>query len=425
MEVLSAFWGEFLRLTQEMAPYLFLGFGVAGLLHVFVPDSWVYRQLGRRSAWSVFKGAVLGAPLPLCSCGVLPVAASLKRSGASPPAVLSFLVATPVTGIDSILATYALLGGFLAVVRPAASVFIALLAGLVLLVLPADGGGKDGVVEAGTGAVRGSLLRRLAVAADYAFNELMGGISRAVLVGLALGAAISLFVPADLVTRFSGASVWTYLGMVAVGTPLYICATGSIPIAAALLAKGLTPGAALAFLLAGPATNAVAIAVAQDLLGRRGLLVYLGTIVFGSVAVGYGTDLLAGWLGILSAGEAAHHHHVAELGWFFQLSGWLLLAMLLFLALRPYVGRLRSALRPRSPGAVVLEVPEASCQNCARKISGTLQRLSPVAHVEVDLERRQVRIDLKSSVALSELQEELSRAGYESRPVSSPGEETE
>ncbi|MBM4352338.1 MAG: permease [Deltaproteobacteria bacterium] len=320
---------QFLLLTEQMAPYLLLGFMVAGLLHVFVPRRWVFRQLGRRSAWAVIKGALLGAPLPLCSCGVLPVAASLRKSGASPPAVLSFLIATPVTGVDSVLATYALMGGFLATVRPVASVVLAIAAGLVLLL-----SGKSGE-EAGTSqetpqetAAPPSLPSRLVAAVRYAFVDLFRGIAGSMLLGLAAGAAIAAFVPADLVTRLGVGGVLSYLLMVAIGVPLYVCATGSIPIAAALLAKGLSPGAALAFLLAGPATNTVAIAVSRTLVGRRGTLVYLACIVVGSVLAAAGTDALAVLVGYSWEAATLHHHHAQEgPGLLFRLSGFALLGL--------------------------------------------------------------------------------------------------
>ncbi len=416
MAGIHAFWGEFLRLSAEMAPYLLLGFGVAGLLHVFIPEHWVYRQLGRRSLWSVVKGAFLGAPLPLCSCGVLPVAATLKKSGASPPAVLSFLISTPVTGVDSILATYALLGGFLAVVRPVASVAIALLAGALMLLVTRGDTVPAAPLSMPVGGKRVSLGGRLRKAVDYAFNELLAGIAGSVLLGMVIGAAISLFVPANLVARFTGMTWVTYVGMVLIGTPLYVCATGSIPIAAALLAKGLSPGAALAFLLAGPATNAVAIAVARDLVGKRGLAVYLGTIIFGTIAVGWGTDLLAGWLGYAGSGAGAqHHHHVAQpssLVWF---SGYLLLALLGYHLVAPRGRKVLAAWRRRSGNPeVALAVPGMTCKNCARKVSGALLELDGVAHVDVDVETKQVHIGLNSPVDLMVLRQKLLAAGYES-----------
>lgn len=409
------FWIEFMRLSAEMAPYLLLGFGVAGLLHVFIPEQWVHRQLGRRSTWSVVKGAFLGAPLPLCSCGVLPVAATLKKSGASPPAVLSFLVATPVTGVDSILATYALLGGFLAIVRPVASVALALVAGMMMLLVTRDDAVPAAPPALDPGMTPKPLARRLLKSVDYAFNELLAGIAGSVLLGLVIGAAISLFVPTDLVARFTGMTWVTYIGMVLVGTPLYVCATGSIPIAAALLAKGLSPGAVLAFLLAGPATNAVAIAVARDLVGKRGLAVYLGTIILGTIAMGWGTDQLAGLMGYVGSAAQAHRHHHAAPGTLVQLSGYLLLAMLSYQLIVPLARKMLTARRQRSGSPEIrLAVPGMTCKNCARKVSGALLELEDVVHVDVDLGTKVVRVGLAAPVNLAVLQQRLAAAGYES-----------
>ncbi len=343
------------------------------------------------------------------------MAASLKKSGASPPAVLSFLVATPVTGVDSILATYALLGGFLAVVRPVASVAIALVAGIMMLFVTRDDPLPAAPLAPTVGSNRGPLVKRLWKATDYAFNELLAGIAGSVLLGLFVGSGIGLFIPADLVARFTGMTWVTYVGMVLVGTPLYVCATGSIPIAAALLAKGLSPGAALAFLLAGPATNAVAIAVARDLVGKRGLAVYLGTIIVGTIALGWGTDLLAGWLGYAGSEAAAHHHHMAEPTTLVWLSGYLLLGLLGYQLVAPVVRKTVAARRrQRGVPEVALAVPGMTCQNCARKVTGALMELDDVSHVDVDVESKQVRIGLQSPVELTLLQEKLRAAGYES-----------
>ncbi len=423
--MVGEFGRQFLLLSQQMAPYLFLGFLVAGLLHVFIPQRWIFRQLGRRSAWSVVKAALLGAPLPLCSCGVLPVAASLRKSGASPPAVLSFLIATPVTGIDSMLATYALMGGFLAVVRPLASVALALAAGLALLLLSRrdesvtpDGGALDEESRSG------SLVSRLVAALRYALIDLFSGIAVPVLVGLAVGAAISVFVPADLVVSLGVTGFASYLLMVAIGTPLYVCATGSIPIAAALMAKGLSPGAALAFLLAGPATNTVAIAVSRSLVGRRGTAIYLAVIVGGSILAAAGTDALAVLVGYDWQAAHALHHHAADAGpgLLFQVFGYLLLALSAWHVAAPRITAWRLALRQRrTPTATVtLEVPKASCQRCATTIANALTSEPSVRSVDVDLRTKLVKVDLSGTVDPGRLVEVLARAGYPAHVAGPP-----
>jgi uncharacterized protein len=337
---ITDFLAYFLLLAQQMAPYLLLGFVVAGFLHVLIPRKWVHSHLGQASPLSVLKGALLGAPLPLCSCGVLPVAASLKRSGASPPAVLAFLIATPVTGIDSILATYALLGTYLAIVRPVASVLIAILAGFVLLIAFHRKTTKTPPVSIPSKPVAGpGFIERSRRALVYAFTELLGGIAGSVTIGLLLGAGIALLLPADILSRFNDVPTLSYLAMILIGMPLYVCATGSIPIAAALMMKGLSPGAALAFLLAGPATNTVAIAVARELVGKRGTAVYLVTIFAGTLMAAYAVDGMAGMMGVSAMDKGSHHAHAESPGLLSIVSGYLLLALLGWHLLRPLGSR--------------------------------------------------------------------------------------
>jgi len=379
---------QFVLLAWQMGPYLLLGFVVAGFLQVFIPKGWVYRQLGANSAWSVVKAAFLGAPLPLCSCGVLPVAASLKRSGASRSSIVAFLVATPVTGVDSILATYALMGGFMATVRPLAGVGIALAAGFALLAASVragsepgkqDGGVSGGPAPAGGGgetaagsAERPGFLSGTADAFRYAFGDLLAGIAGPMLVGLALGALIALVVPADFIAESVGTGFLSYLAMVGIGIPLYVCATGSIPIAAALMAKGLSAGAALAFLIAGPATNTVAMAVAKDLVGKKGAIVYLMTILVGSLGLAVLVDSTAGWMGVPITQVVAQHVHEAQPGLVEILSGYAILGLsgwhLLAPAGRKLAGRLKvGGPKEAPPLEMTSPAPSASCRHCAER----------------------------------------------------------
>jgi uncharacterized membrane protein YraQ (UPF0718 family)/copper chaperone CopZ len=416
------FLGQVLSLAADMAPYLFLGFLVAGLLHVFVPQQWVYRQLGPATPGSVLKAALLGAPLPLCSCGVIPVAASLKRSGASKPAILSFLISTPVTGVDSMLATYAMMGSFMAIVRPLAGTAVALLAGFLMLAVP-GGDARNSAPEAPLphqpSAVP-ALPARLLSAVRFGFVELLSGISRALLVGLGLGAAIAVFVPQSLLADVADNRLLSYLLMIAIGTPLYVCATGSIPIAAALMLKGLSPGAALAFLLAGPATNTVTIAVTRDLVGRRGLVVYLLAIVLGSLGLAVLTDLATDWLALPAALSAQHHHDHTQSGqaaWH-AWSGYLLLGVCAWYAGRDLLSRMARSVRARLAPAqqrpvLSFAVPSATCSSCAQKIRTALAGLQGVRTVQVDLAQKVVTVETDGTVPAERLAVSLREAGYD------------
>lgn len=426
MERVAAFLLEFWVLTVAMAPYLLLGFVVAGLLKAFVPEAFVHRQLGKDNVWSVVKAALLGAPLPLCSCSVLPVAAELKRAGASRPAILTFLISTPVTGVDSVLATYALMGGFMAWVRPVMSVLVSLIAGLVLLVALRGHSfsGPDSRSMPPPDVPRAWWSgRRWLGGMAYAFGDLMAGMARPLLVGLAISAVITLWVPQDWVEMSQDFGPLTYVVVVLIGVPMYICATGSIPIAAALMLKGLSPGAALAFLIAGPATNAVALSVAKRVVGRRGFLVYVLAIPLGAIAAGLLTDVLYVAVGspapVLADTHAHQHGAVAVMS--MVLSAGLLGFLFWHGLLHPLMLWWRSRQPVSEAGSgfpvVKLSVPSASCVRCSANITSSLRSIDAVRGVEVDLARKLVTVELQGSVDVDELRGVLKKAGYRSKVV--------
>lgn len=322
MAFLSAWLSAAWELLVGSAVYVLFGLLVGGLLKVFLSPSMVVRHLGRGRFTSVLKATLLGIPMPLCSCGVLPAAASLRRQGASRGATASFLVSTPETGVDSIAITYALLGPVMTVARPVAAFATAMVAGLTENLLgkpeerelrpdlscPVDGC-CDGVdcPEEVHGKHHG-LGERLRAGVRFAAFDLWGDLAAWFFVGLVVAGLISALVPEDLLARYLGGGLGSMLIMLAVGIPLYICATASTPIAAMLILKGVSPGAALVFLLAGPATNVTSLSVLLGVLGRRATVIYLASIAVMSVAAGLALDALYAWLGLQAAaavGEAA------------------------------------------------------------------------------------------------------------------------
>lgn len=301
----------------EAAPWLILGVVAAGLVHAFVPDGLLGRWLGGRgdgqSGWAVVKAALIGAPLPLCSCGVLPAAVGLRREGASKAATVSFLIATPETGPDSVAVSYALLGPVMAVVRPIAAVLSAIFAGLLTLVLTrgeADAPpASDAPPLSEAKACCGGSCASAAPASDegakksadtlvgglrYAFTDILDDIAVWLAIGLLVAGVLSALVE-PLALADIGAGLPAMLAMLAVGVPLYVCATASTPIAAGLIAAGLSPGAALVFLLAGPATNIATLGVVGKDLGPRALAAYLGGIAVSALVMGLGLDALLAW----------------------------------------------------------------------------------------------------------------------------------
>lgn len=299
--VLTAGW----EILLDAAPFVLLGFFFAGVTRALLRDETVARHLGNDGAASVIKAALLGIPLPLCSCGVLPAAAGLRRQGASRGATSAFLISTPETGLDSIAVSWALLDPLLTIFRPLAALFTAVVAGLLEtwsppppatvkgpqplpMLTPAAACCDDDVDEedpTGMGA-------RLRAGLRFAFGDLLRDIGPWLLLGVAVAAVITALIPAGFLESHLGGGLPTMLAMLLVGIPLYLCASASTPIAAALILKGLSPGAALVFLLAGPATNSATMIAVARLLGRRSLVLYLAAIAICSVLCGLLLDFL-------------------------------------------------------------------------------------------------------------------------------------
>lgn len=319
------------NLFLEMAPYLFLGFTVAGLLHVFVPEGHIMKYLGSSAGKirSALNASLMGIPIPLCSCGVVPTALSLQKRGATKGATLSFLISTPETGVDSIAITYALLDPIMTVFRPLATLVTALSAGIaenflgreetkipesrttekktdlsknLLLLQPAAACSDSSCSCHVPGEERElSGRERLKEGIKYAYVELPGDISKWLVIGIVVAGVISYAVPYELVETYLGGGVASMLVMLLVGIPLYICATASTPLAAALIAKGMSPGTAFVFLLAGPATNAATITMVTKFLGKRSAVLYLVTIALCSLVFGLALDFIYLSLGIEAA----------------------------------------------------------------------------------------------------------------------------
>jgi len=301
-DILSAA-GEILL---DSSPYVLFGLFVSGLLHAFLDPRSIARHLGRGRIGSVVKAAALGVPLPLCSCGVLPAAVSLRAQGATRGATTAFLISTPETGADSIAVSWALLDPLMTVARPVAAFFTATAAGIAENFL----GGRDpGRAPAEAPAAPGDELpprpgaaagpaRRLGRGLSYAARELWGDLAPWFFLGVFLAGVVMGLMPEDFFERHIGSGLPAMLLLLAAGLPLYVCATASTPLAAALILKGVSPGAALVFLLAGPATNLATITVLLATLGKRATAVYLAAIVTCSLLFGTLVDLLYEGLGI-------------------------------------------------------------------------------------------------------------------------------
>ena len=348
MEFILDFFKALFDLSNAMAPYIMFGLLFAGILHELVPDTIVSKHLGKDSIGSVIKATIFGVPLPVCSCGVIPLATSIKKSGASNGATLSFLISTPITGVDSILATYGMFGWAFTLYRVITSMLISIIAGVLANIFPE----KEKPVNMTFSAAptqknessccssessccsseqeekkKFSFIK----AVQYAYGTLLGDIASPLLFGLLLGALITVAIPSNLSEILIEYSWLSYIIVIAIAVPMYVCATASLPIAAGLMLAGVSPGAAFVFLSAGPATNTVTIGVVKKMLGTRTLYIYLGTIVLGSVIFGFGLDYI---LRDVSIKDMIHMHEKA--GWIEILSSIVLWIMVVYFVLKPY-----------------------------------------------------------------------------------------
>jgi len=276
---------SFMGLYIEMAPYLAFGLFVAGVLHVSVKKAFILNHFGNHGLWSVIKASLLGVPLPLCSCSVVPTALSLKKHGASNGATMSFLISTPQTGVESIAATWGMMGPFFALFRPFVAFATGIIGGVTTsVVTPRDSVEQSEIEDT---SVKRTPLEKLKELFRYGFVELMDDIGFNLLVGIAISAIITVVLPSQWFTMFSDKPLLEMVIVLIGAVPLYVCATASIPIAAALLIQGVSPGAALIFLMAGPATNAATIALLGGKLGKKMVGIYLSVIIVSSLTFGF------------------------------------------------------------------------------------------------------------------------------------------
>lgn len=323
------------RVAEQMSPYLLLGFLVAGMLSILISPATIERHLGKRNFWQVCKAALLGVPLPLCSCGVLPVSASLRRHGAGRGQTLSFLVSTPQTGVDSILATHAMLGPVFVVFRVVTAFVSGILCGsLVELFTKREDvqlqAPNEDCAHCDDRVARHWFIRSV----HYGFITLAQEIGRAMLLGIVIAGVLTALVPEDY---FTGRLPYlgTMLLMMVAGMPMYVCSTGSIPVAFAMMDMGITPGAALVFLVSGPATNAAAISMVWNLIGKQAMVVYLSTIAACAFIAGILLDKVVGPDGGRALLNAHSHVHSDGVSWLGTLSAIVLVAILLP-SLRPH-----------------------------------------------------------------------------------------
>lgn len=421
---------ELWYLLLEMAPWLLLGLIFAGLLKVYFPQKHIDKFLGKSDFKSALNGSLLGIPMPLCSCGVIPTGISFYKNGASKGATNSFLISTPQTGIDSIFATYSMLGWPFAILRPIVAFFTGILGGVFTNLFIKEKPKPESPFAAfkiDVAAVQGEKTcdnddcgchetvednrHSLVKAADYAFVELLQDITKWLVIGFLAAALISVVIPNDFFSRFQGLGLIEILVVLAASVPIYICATGSIPIAAVLLMKGVSPGAALVFLMAGPATNVATMTVLGKTMGRKSLIVYMGTIIIGAIVFGLLTNWLLPAEFILSKVMHIHGGH----GEHEMLPEWLQLASALLLIVSMIGGyfllKFRKKRKMKVNEGTTIIVEGMTCSHCEANVVRNLEKIKGISRVVANNQSNKVKIT-GSNYNMQKVKETINELGY-------------
>ncbi|MCL3782000.1 heavy metal-associated domain-containing protein [Prolixibacteraceae bacterium JC049] len=441
-EFILKYFEELWVLTLEMAPWLVLGLIFAGILKVWFPQDKVQKHLGNPNTRSAVNASILGIPLPLCSCGVIPTGISFYKNGASKGATNSFLISTPQTGVDSILATYSLMGWPFAILRPIIAFLTGIAGGIITnktekktvkspktqftfspptnpyptnsalntppkFVIDNSQDTCNDNTCSGTPAKpqRNAFSRIL----HYAFIEMLSDIAKWLFVGLLLAALIAVVIPDDFFSNYIGSGLLEILIILAASVPLYICATGSIPIATVLLLKGVSPGAAIVFLMAGPATNIATITVIGNAMGKRSLMAYLGSIIGGAIISGVLVNefLPKEWLlGQLS--HAGNHHENFIPYWLMLASSILLIAFMLntlFQWLKAKYAKVKT-----EESQLVLVVDGMTCNHCKNSVEKNISALNGVQSVTVNLANKTVVIN--GTVSPEKIRQTITQLGF-------------
>jgi uncharacterized membrane protein YraQ (UPF0718 family)/copper chaperone CopZ len=386
-------------LWLSMAPYLLLGMFIAGILHVFIGTDFITRHLGKNNLGTIIKASLFGIPLPICSCGVIPVAASLQKEGASKSATLSFLVSTPTTGADSILASYSLLGPLFAIFRPLAAFVTGIMVGVLNFIFNREP--QEKILKEHSHS-KSDIKTKIKIKEvfKYGFYELAEDIGKWLIIGVLIGGLLTVAIPQEFIEKFLPYQWMHFIIMLGVALPLYVCATGSIPIAAAFLQMGFSPGAALVFLIAGPATNTVTLSFVRSKLGKRAFYLYISSIVSISLIAGivfnYVFAMLGGEISIISP-HGGHISHTLRL-----VSG-IVLFVIIFIGLIKFK-------QEKVEMKNEFIVGDMTCKHCKMTIEKKLNSLEGVTKVSVNIDEKTVGVD--GDISVDKIEEAIREAGY-------------
>lgn len=414
-EFIGTFFSDFVTILGEMSPYLLLGFFFAGVLYAFIPKQRIEKYFNGNPFKSSVLASVFGIPLPLCSCGVIPTGTAFYKNGASKGGTISFLISTPQTGVDSILATFSLLGLPFAIIRPLAAFITGITGGLITSKITKEEQGRAFQPEQ---EKQFTFRQKVVNVFRYGFVEFIQDISKWLVIGLVLAAIISALIPNEFFVLLNLPPIVQMFMILVVSIPLYICATGSIPLAAILILKGISPGAAFVLLMAGPATNAATITMIGRVLGKKSLFAYLGTIVAGALSFGLMIDYLLPleWFTRIAESHLGHQHGT-HLAWWQIGSGVLLLGLII----NGYVQKMLpvkkkaqvfAASNFRLMDTQTIKVNGMTCNHCKANVESNLEKLKFVDKAVVNLASKSVEIQ-GAKLDMNEAKALINSLGYE------------
>jgi hypothetical protein len=399
--MVEAIWNIWL----ELAPWLLLGAMVAGLMHVLVPTGWLRRHLSGRMG--VVKAVLVGVPLPLCSCGVIPVGLGLRNEGASRGASVGFLISTPQTGVDSILVSVSFLGWPFAILKVVVALVTGLVGGVVANIVEAED--EPSADTASAKPVRSPDAASKLQAFVNQSLDVVHSIWGWLVIGVVISAVITTVVPPNSLSEVGALTgIWALLVTLVISLPLYVCATASVPIAAALVDSGLPSGAALVFLMAGPATNVATLGAVYRTLGHKSLIVYLTTIIVGSVGAGLAFNR------VIDTSVTLHHVH-DHTSWWRIACGAVLAAMIVWFAISDAFrfARKRNVGRQNGDNSITLHVDGMTCDGCAARLERVLETSTGVERADVSF--AESRVTIYGTDAHDAVAEAVQAAGFSVR----------
>ncbi|MGA2297260.1 MAG: SO_0444 family Cu/Zn efflux transporter [FCB group bacterium] len=389
---------ETVNLFLEMAPYLMLGLFFVLILNLFFTKELIIKHVGKNNFASVLKAAMLGVPLPLCSCGVIPSTIYMSKNGASKGATISFLISTPQTGVDSIIATYGMMGWIFAIFRPVVALIMGIIGGVAVGFVKDKPKIEDEplikINELHLSNVdlqpKETISEKILKSLKYSYIEFIDDIAVQFIVGLLISGMISYFIPEGFFKNTSvNNGLLGMLIMMAVGIPMYVCATASIPIAVTLMLKGFSPGVAFVFLVTGPATNAASIAIVSKALGKKVTTVYLAVIGICAIAFGYLLNYvyyLANIDAMTFLNEMHHHHHDDNSTDYLKLVLGIIFFVLILMSLyRKFIQTKLKGTKVDETKGTKINIDGMTCNHCVMNVKNTISGISGVTDVEVSL----------------------------------------